>query len=77
MDQFTELIVQAVSEVLEKPIQASDNFLAAGGNSLQAIRLVTLIEEASGMQLDVVDIFEAPDLSSLSMLVLESRVGDA
>ncbi|MEX0916118.1 MAG: AMP-binding protein, partial [Wenzhouxiangellaceae bacterium] len=46
-----------------------DNFFALGGFSLLAIKLLNLIRERLGAELDLQDLFEHPDVSSLATLI--------
>jgi acyl carrier protein len=77
MERLTDLVVQAACEALDQPVQASDNFFAVGGNSLQATHLVTLIEDVTGVKMDLVEVFEAPEFASLARRILELKTGDS
>jgi acyl carrier protein len=50
-------------------ISAHDNFFDLGGNSLQAARVATHIEERTGMELRVRDVFSTPVVSDLAALL--------
>lgn len=54
------------SEVLEKDIGVTDNFFAMGGDSIKAIRLVSLINRQLGTRMEVKDIFTCQDIRRLA-----------
>ena len=67
-----ERIAAMWGEVLgvEKP-GIDDDFFALGGHSLRATRVATRLRDAFGVELTVRDLFEAPTIRSLAMLVDE------
>ncbi|MFF2043378.1 amino acid adenylation domain-containing protein [Kitasatospora sp. NPDC058170] len=52
-----------------------DNFLAAGGNSLAAARLLAALEEEYGVRLRAAQLLRQPDLRSIGRLVEDRRPG--
>ncbi|WP_122572495.1 non-ribosomal peptide synthetase [Pseudomonas viridiflava] len=61
------LVAQAFSEVLGlQKIGATDHFLEAGGNSLLAMRVVSLLRKKLQVELPLSAIFEAPTVSELA-----------
>ncbi|HET6763606.1 MAG TPA: non-ribosomal peptide synthetase, partial [Longimicrobiaceae bacterium] len=67
-----ERIAAMWGEVLgvERP-GIDDDFFALGGHSLRATRVATRLRDAFGVELTVRDLFEAPTIRSLAMLVDE------
>ncbi len=47
----------------------TQDFFAAGGDSLSAIEMVTDVEAAAGVRLSVADLFEAPTIETLAALI--------
>ncbi len=58
--------------VLEQPVRrAADDFFELGGHSLSAVRVVTKLQEALGVPLQVGDVFEYPSLRALTCRISE------
>lgn len=57
-----------------KKVSLSDNFFALGGQSLAAIRAVSLIQTILGIPLSLRDLFEAPTLSQFAQLMISRDV---
>jgi aryl carrier-like protein len=55
-------------------IERSTNILDVGGNSLPVIALVSLIRQEMGADVSVADIFRAPTLAQLTVLVANRGV---
>jgi acyl carrier protein len=61
-------------ELLERPVTTSgQNFFELGGDSLVATRLVARIQDWSGSDLTVRDIYEAPLLRDLGRLIDQTQ----
>jgi hypothetical protein len=59
-------LVAVCAEVLERPVGIHDNFFAAGGDSLLALRLKALLLDRFGVELPVLWLFETVDLAELA-----------
>lgn len=68
-----EALCKAFGIVLDLPqVLASDDFFELGGHSLLATRLVSIIRERFGLDISVLDIFNAPSVEGLAARI-ESR----
>lgn len=75
---FEELLAALWASILDvEKVGIHDNFFAAGGHSLLAIRLLTQIAEALQVKLSVRDIFEAPTVAGQSLLIVQKRAEQA
>ncbi len=52
-----------------KKLSLDDNFFEMGGHSLMTIKLIHEIEEATGEQLSIADVFENPTIREFSLLL--------
>ncbi|MDP7094523.1 MAG: amino acid adenylation domain-containing protein, partial [Gammaproteobacteria bacterium] len=52
-----------------KKVSLDDNFFEMGGHSLMTIKLIHEIEEATGEQLSIADVFENPTIREFSLLL--------
>jgi long-subunit acyl-CoA synthetase (AMP-forming)/aryl carrier-like protein len=60
-------------QVLEnRKIGVLDDFLAIGGNSIQAARILVRVNERFGMALQLIDIFTTPTIAAMANLVQET-----
>jgi amino acid adenylation domain-containing protein len=65
-----EMLLEAWQEVLRTDqIGVNDNFFDLGGHSLLAARLVSNIKSSMEVDLNMVDVFEAPTISGLAELL--------
>ncbi|MEV4926147.1 amino acid adenylation domain-containing protein [Streptomyces roseoverticillatus] len=70
------LVVELCRSILGRPETGpGDNFLASGGDSLTAARLLTALEERCGVRLRAPQLLRQPDLRSLAGLVDSRREG--
>ncbi|WP_306352352.1 amino acid adenylation domain-containing protein [Flavobacterium sp. '19STA2R22 D10 B1'] len=60
--------------VLDKKISNTDNFFGLGGHSLNAVRLISLVEREFHCQLSLRTIFENPTVKSLSNFIEKGDV---
>ncbi|GLF93213.1 FkbM family methyltransferase [Streptomyces yaizuensis] len=60
------VIVAACSDVLGTPVAAGDDFFAAGGTSLTAVRLLARVRERLGGALGLADLMEDPTPAGLA-----------
>lgn len=69
-DQVSETVARLWQEVLDsKRASPGDHFLKLGGHSLKAMRLLALLDEEFGIDVDLVDFLGNPTLSDLTDLV--------
>ncbi|WP_275124977.1 amino acid adenylation domain-containing protein [Streptomyces mobaraensis] len=70
-----DLVVGLCRDLLDRPDLGADaNFLRSGGDSLSAARLLTALEEHSGIRLRAPEVLRQPDLRTLAAL-LDARRG--
>jgi acyl-CoA synthetase (AMP-forming)/AMP-acid ligase II/acyl carrier protein len=63
-------------QVMDKPqIGVQDDFLALGGDSIQAARILTQVNERFGTDLQIIEIFSASTVASMANLVQEIKDG--
>ncbi|MGY5137488.1 non-ribosomal peptide synthetase, partial [Streptomyces nigrescens] len=64
------LVLSAVRDLLDRPgTSLADNFTEAGGTSVLAARLLTVIEKESGIRLRAPELLRQPDLRAVALLV--------
>jgi len=61
------------SRIFIPNIHLDDNFFAAGGNSLQAIRLLAIIREKFGCEITVKQFFNAKNLFEVTKIIKSAR----
>lgn len=67
------LVLRVVRDLLERPrTELTDNFTEAGGTSLVASRLLTVIEKETGVRLRAPELLRQPDLRAVAA-VLDKR----
>ena len=67
-----ELVANVWCEVLSQPrVGVDDNFFVLGGHSLNATQVVARLQEALGIEIPVMTVFEAPTVAELSARVFE------
>ncbi|MCX4825628.1 non-ribosomal peptide synthetase [Streptomyces sp. NBC_01142] len=68
------LVLRAVRDLLARPrATLTENFTEAGGTSLVAARLLTVIEQESGVRLRAPELLRQPDLRAVAALVDKRR----
>ncbi|MFG3368589.1 condensation domain-containing protein [Streptomyces sp. NPDC048156] len=69
----TDIVLGFARDVLKEPgLGEDDDFFDAGGNSLNGTQLVARINEHFGTDIEVLDLFDLPDLRSLADAVAEA-----
>jgi acyl carrier protein len=65
-----DLTLSAFRQVLDNPgIEPGDDFFAAGGDSVQAIMALSIIEEVIGAEIPVAFVFTYPTAAELAEVV--------
>ncbi|GAA0395811.1 amino acid adenylation domain-containing protein [Streptomyces luteireticuli] len=73
-----ELVLTLCRGLLSRPdLTLDDNFLASGGDSLSAARLLTALEEHCGVRLRAPQMLRRPDLRGVAALVASKAGGTA
>ncbi|MFF3743293.1 non-ribosomal peptide synthetase [Streptomyces kronopolitis] len=68
------LLLDAVRDLLARPqTSLAENFTEAGGTSIVAARLLTVIEKESGVRLRAPELLRQPDLRAVARLIDERR----
>jgi acyl-CoA synthetase (AMP-forming)/AMP-acid ligase II/acyl carrier protein len=71
-DLVEEEILNIWQQVLDfRPIGVQDDFLALGGDSLMAARILMLVDEHFKVDLSLADLFNAPTVAAMAELVKE------
>ncbi|MEZ4359692.1 MAG: amino acid adenylation domain-containing protein [Kofleriaceae bacterium] len=66
-------LVALWSELLGRAVGARDNFFAAGGHSLLAMRLIARVTEELGVEVSLRELFEDPTVAAMAKLVERGR----
>ncbi|MEV5612323.1 condensation domain-containing protein [Streptomyces sp. NPDC052225] len=67
-----DTVLACARDVLKEPgLQLADDFFDAGGNSLNGGQLVARLNERYGTEIEVLDLFDLPDLAGLAAHVAE------
>jgi amino acid adenylation domain-containing protein len=70
-------LVEICSEILKKDmVNLTDNFFGIGGNSLNAVRLISRLEKVWQIKLSLKEIFNHPILSDLAEVIEKLRVNE-
>jgi acyl carrier protein len=73
-----ELVAELFGRLLgQEPIGALDHFFDLGGHSLLVPRLITELRDATGLELPLRIVFEAPTVRALAARVVELRLAAA
>lgn len=57
--------------VLGVPVRSADNFLDLGGDSFDAVRIVTRIRGELGCEISIIDLFDRPSIEELMPVVTQ------
>ncbi len=74
MTEQKHKLVNIWESVLGTKVRPEDNFFELGGSSLQAIKIVNLMDERADVDIEVGDLFENPTINDIDRL-LEERGG--
>ncbi|WP_338022571.1 condensation domain-containing protein [Amycolatopsis decaplanina] len=70
LGSIDDIVLEMACDVLGEPgLALTDEFLGIGGNSLNGTQLIALINERFDVDLDVLDLFELPDLQAFANAV--------
>ncbi|ANN16020.1 hypothetical protein SD37_10465 [Amycolatopsis orientalis] len=70
LGSIDDIVLEMARDVLGEPgLALTDEFLGIGGNSLNGTQLIALINERFDVDLDVLDLFELPDLQAFANAV--------
>ncbi|MBP2639111.1 MAG: AMP-dependent synthetase [Firmicutes bacterium] len=71
-----EQLIKLWEEILETgPISVTDDFFQLGGDSLAAVRLLTMVEERWGQSIPLMDLFEGCSVEKMALLLAEQEDG--
>lgn len=68
-------VLTAASEVFGTSVTPTDNFFALGGDSVAAVELAVLLEEATTSDVDFALVVETPDLAALAAALTVQQAG--
>jgi acyl carrier protein len=75
-DETEQLLISIWEDILGRDgIGVTDDFFALGGNSLDAIRVVSNIAKHRDVQIELASIFECPTIKELSALIRPQAAG--
>jgi acyl carrier protein len=67
---MSDLTLSAFRQVLDNPgIEPDDDFFAVGGDSVQALMALSIIEEVIGAEIPVAFVFTYPTAAELAQMV--------
>jgi acyl carrier protein len=67
-----ESVAQIVSELLKvQPVGIHDSFFELGGDSLQAARLLSRIDDVFGIEITLADFYTSPTVASANLLITQ------
>ncbi|ETN82828.1 AMP-binding enzyme, partial [Necator americanus] len=70
VSRILETVLRAAQKTLgTSVVNQSDNFFTAGGNSLQAIAFVEMIEEELNVEIDISDVYDLRSFSELALRI--------
>lgn len=71
-----QTILQVMRRVLDDPTPAAgDDFFAAGGDSLLAVDVMDELEEATGITIPTITLFESPTAAEFAQALVELAAG--
>ncbi|UNO40116.1 condensation domain-containing protein [Streptomyces sp. MST-110588] len=77
-DGVAETVLAFARDVLKEPgLSLSDDFFQVGGNSLNGTQMISRINERFATNLEVLDLFDLPDLRALAEWVAEQSAAPA
>lgn len=60
------------AKILKKEINPNEDFFDLGGNSLNAIQMITEVQSAYDVELDLETFFEEPYIANLTNIIIET-----
>ncbi|CAM5586544.1 phosphopantetheine-binding protein (plasmid) [Streptomyces viridifaciens] len=66
-----DVILLAASEVFQRPVAASDNFLELDGNSLKAVHIAARVEQLLEREIDLSILFDVGSFAEFAELIDE------
>ncbi|MCO6452807.1 MAG: hypothetical protein J5I90_18640, partial [Caldilineales bacterium] len=76
-DELEHVVVEMWSEVLSvQQVGVFDNFFLLGGDSLSAARLLTRLEQAFHVRLELQSLFRSPTVAGHVQLLIEAVARD-
>jgi acyl carrier protein len=79
LEALEPTILQVMRRVLDDPaLAAGDDFFAAGGDSLLAVDVMDELEDATGIPIPTITLFESPTAEEFAQALVElAASGDA
>jgi acyl carrier protein len=63
--EITSTLTRIWQEILGIPVAPDDNFFDLGGESFEAVRIITRIREELGCEISPADLFDQPTIEEL------------
>ncbi len=73
--QDSDLVSRIFEDVLERPVGPDEHFFETGGSSMLAISLILEIEKATGRELSISAIYNAPSIRAMEAFLAEDDAG--
>jgi acyl carrier protein len=68
-DEALLLVLDTAQSILGQPVLPSDNFFDLGGDSMQAVEMMSRLEGRFGAEFDPTSIIDADDMAALAAVL--------
>jgi acyl carrier protein len=69
---MTAVLMRIWQDVLGVPVEPDDDFFELGGDSFEAVRILTRIRSELGYDISPVDLFDRPTIEELVLMMTQS-----